>query len=214
MFSRNSLPVFLAAVTAGAALAQSQPAPKPTPPATAAAPATPAATAAAPSQQPAQDGGAPRYIRPETPQQRRDRLGTNDDPGPDPDPKKQFYRFGKQFHIERFDSRWASYDGVEEGQVRPFGFVNVPHEIYQLNDKYVWVWLEDKPKHAEGNVIRTVAPLSKWTEPQIAYMKKMRPEFQDLSVPASPKTIRFEDSSEGLPTTGSWRNSLDIADMN
>jgi hypothetical protein len=205
MFSRKSLLVFLTALAAGSARPQSQPTPTP----------TPAVTADASAPQPAQpEGGTPRYIRPETPQQRRDRLGTNEDPGPNPDPKKAFFRFGKQYHIERFDSRWASYEGVEEGQVRPFGFVNVPHEVYQLNDKYVWVWLEDKPKDAEGNVINSAPPEEKWSADQIAYMKKMRPEFQDLSVPASPKTIRFEDSSEGLPITGSWRNSLAVADMN
>ena len=209
MFSRKSLLVLMTVAAAGVVLAQSQPAPTPKAPAT----ATPATATPAP-QTGQVEGGAPRYIRPETPQQRRDRLGTNEDPGPNPDPKKQFFRFGKQYHIERFESRWASYEGVEEGQVRPFGFVNVPHELYQVNDKYVWVWLEDKPKDEEGNVINAAPPEAKWSEPQIAYVKKIRPEFQDLSVPASPKTIRFEDSSEGLPTTGSWRNSLAVADMN
>jgi hypothetical protein len=211
MFPRKSLLVFLTIAAAGIASPQSQPTPAP---ATTAAPPPATTTAASPSPQAASiEGGTPRYIRPETAQQRRDRLGTNEDPGPNPDQTKIWFRFGKQYHIERFDSKWASYDGVEEGQVRPFGFVNVPHEIYQLNDKYVWVWMAERPKDAAGNDM-PVEPLPKWTPAQIAYMKYIRPEFQDLSVPASPKTIRFEDSSEGLPTEGSWRNSLDVADMN
>src|SRR5260370_20215728 len=116
--------------------------------------------------------------------------------------------------MERFESGWPTSGGVEEGRVVSCGFGNVPHGLYEVNKKYVWVWLEDKPKDEEGNVINAAPPEAKWSEPQIAYVKKIRPEFQDLSVPASPKTIRFEDSSEGLPTTSSWRNSLAVADMN
>lgn len=206
MFSRKSLLVFLTAAVAGAGVAQTQPAPK-------APAATTTTTAATTAGEP--EGGTPTYIRPETPQQRRDRLGTNDDPGPNPDEKKIFFRFGKQFHIERYDRRWASFDGVEEGQVRPFGFVNVPKELYQQNEKYVWVWIEDHPPAEDGTpTLPQAAPEKKFTDEQIAYAKAIRPEFQDLSVPPSGKTVKFEQSSDGLPTQGSWRNSLAVGDMN
>jgi hypothetical protein len=206
MFSRKSLLVFMTAAVAGLGVAQTQPAPK-APAATTK--TAPAATAGEP------EGGTPTYIRPETPQQRRDRLGTNDDPGPNPDEKKTIFRFGKQFHIERYDRRWASFDGVEEGQVRPFGFVNVPKELYQQNEKYVWVWIEDHPQGEDGQpVLPQAAPEKKFTDEQLAYVKAIRPEFQDLSVPSSGKTIRFESGSDGLPTQGSWRNSLAVGDMN
>jgi len=176
-----------------------------------AAKAAPATTSAVP--QP--EGGTPAYIRAETAQQRRDRLGTNDDPGPNPDEKKTFYRFGKQYHIERYDRRWASFDGVEEGQVRPFGFVNVPKELYQQNERYVWVWIENKPVEDDGvPALLPALPEKKFTDAQIAYAKAIRPEFQDLAVPMSTRTLRFEESSSGLPTSGSWRNSLAVGDMN
>src|SRR5258708_32094483 len=103
MFSRKSLLVLMTVAAAGVVLAQSQPAPTPKAPAT----ATPATATPAP-QTGQVEGGAPRYIRPETPQQRRDRLGTNENPRPNHAPTKQFFRFGKQYHIERFASLWAS----------------------------------------------------------------------------------------------------------
>src|ERR1051326_8324592 len=93
--------------------------------------------------QSAPEGGEPKYIRPETPQQRKDRLGTAEDPGPNPDQTKHYWRYGHSFHIERFDRQWANYDNVEPGFVKPFAFVNVVKEIYQQNDKYVWVWMQD-----------------------------------------------------------------------
>src|SRR5579859_7660621 len=97
---------------------------------------TTAAAAAVP------EGGSPRYVRPETPEQRMKRLGTADDPGIDPDPKKHYWRFGQSFHIEKYDRKWAAYD-VDEGMVRPFSFAAVSFEVYQQNDKYVWVWVPD-----------------------------------------------------------------------
>ena len=48
----------------------------------------------------------------------------------------------------------------------------------------------------------------------IDYLAKIRTDFEPLEPPKSTKTIRFEESSEGLPTSGSWRSSLDVADMN
>src|ERR1700741_2936425 len=86
-------------------------------------------------------GGEPRYVKPETPEQRTARLGTTEDPGPDPDPEKVFSRFGKQFTIFKAEKRYAKYL-PEIGWVRPFAQANFAHEIYQENDTYVWVWNE------------------------------------------------------------------------
>src|ERR1700737_2111182 len=69
----------------------------------------PPAPALASASQKVPDGGAPVYIRPETAEQRKARLGT-EDPGTDPDPGKHFWRFGKSYHIERFERRFAAYD--------------------------------------------------------------------------------------------------------
>src|SRR6185369_15340500 len=59
-------------------------------------------TAAAPAT-PAVDGGTPTYLRPETPEQRAARVGPVD-PGTNPDPKETFYRYGKRYHIEKYDN--------------------------------------------------------------------------------------------------------------
>lgn len=165
------------------------------------------------------DGGEPKYIKAETAEQRMARLGTQEDPGPNPDPQKHFWRFGRSVHIERFDRRWANSDSSEPGTIRPFGFVNFHAEIYQQNDKYVWVWMKDiSPEELEAlkpNFDKAVPAGGRaLTDAEIAYVKKMRPEFAPIDVPQSSTTIHFEKSSEGLPTSGSWRNSLAVADMN
>ncbi|HXG58616.1 MAG TPA: VCBS repeat-containing protein [Thermoanaerobaculia bacterium] len=165
------------------------------------------------------DGGIPTWIRPETPEQRRARLGTNEDPGLDPDPKKIFHRFGRTYTIEKYDRRWESHDNVDDpGYVRPFGFVNAIFEIYQRNEKWVWVWVPTdlgKPLSEQQVAEGTLAGEAEvYTEPQMAYLKKIQPEFSPLEPPASNVTLRFEESSEGLPTSGSWRNALAVADMN
>ena len=74
----------------------------------------PAPSSAAPPQTPSAsaeevEGGPPSYVKVETPQQRRDRVGAVD-PGPNPDEKTKFYRYGKEFHIARFEKKWASFD--------------------------------------------------------------------------------------------------------
>ena len=61
------------------------------------------------------DGGTPAYLKPETPEQRMKRLGTTEDPGPDPDLKKIWTRFGQRYHIEKFTRQWEAYDRVPEG---------------------------------------------------------------------------------------------------
>ena len=153
----------------------------------------------------------PHYIKAETPEQRKARLGTPEDPGPDPDPKTIYARYGKPARIMRFDRKMAGYD-VEQGWVRPLAMVNIAKEIYQQNDKYVWVWIPEQepqpPVTAEAAAMREKSPA------EIDYFNQLRSEFQPLSVPEGNKTVTFVESSDGLPTTGSWRNSLAVADMN
>jgi hypothetical protein len=157
---------------------------------------------------PAVEGGAPQYIKAETAEQRRSRLGTAEDPGPNPDPEKVWWRFGKKYNIHRYDRQWARYD-VQEGWVRPFAPVNFGKEIYQQNEKYVWVWHEIiDPAAVEDNTY--VPP----PDEEIKYFESVRNEFSELTPSASPVRVRFEESSKGLPDSGSWRNSLAVADMN
>ncbi|HYS55070.1 MAG TPA: FG-GAP-like repeat-containing protein [Thermoanaerobaculia bacterium] len=175
-------------------------------------PTPPQTATVAPAQPSSQDGGAPHYLRPETQEQRRARLGTAEDPGPDPDPNVHYWRFGRSFHIEKFDRRWENWDGQEPGFVRPFGFVNITREVYQMNDKWIWVWTPEAT--AAELEAREAPPSSRYTEAQLHYFENMRPEFSELSPSTIDKTIVFEESSAGLPTSGSWRNSPAVADMN
>jgi hypothetical protein len=195
-------------LTAALVTAQTQPASPAK--ADAAKPAAAAATTTVP------EGGMPTYIRPETPEQRKARLGTAEDPGINPDREKHYWRFGREQHIERYERRWAVYEGGEEGTVRPFGFVNVYKEIYQQNDKYVWVWHEDVPPEDADAAAAAfeAATFRKFSDDDLAFLQKIRSEFSELTPPASDVTVRFEESSAGLPTSGSWRNSLAVADMN
>jgi len=187
----------------------------------AAIPASYAQTAAAPQQHPAPvlgvtpgppSGPEPHFVRPETPEQRKQRLATWDDPGPDPDQKKTYLRYGYPFHIEKYDRRLASFD-QGEGWVRPIAYVNIPFEIYQLNDQFVWVWVPDQmpqppPPPPDNRDVR------RYDEKTLASLRELRTEFEKLDVPESGKTIRFEKSTDGLPDVGSFRNSLAVADMN
>jgi hypothetical protein len=162
----------------------------------------------------ATDGGVPRYIRPETPEQRRERLGTQEDPGLDPDPEKIWIRFGKKFKIKKYDKKWARYTD-QPGFVKPLAFVNFVEELYQENDKWVWVWMqeledEDLPTAEEIEE----AQYKTLNDEQIKFIEGMRGEFAPVDPPKSNVTLRFEKSSEGLPQDGSWRNSLAVADMN
>lgn len=159
------------------------------------------------------EDGTPEYLHPETPQQRMERLGTHEDPGPDPDPKKIFTRFGKRYHIERFERKWAAYDRVPPGFVRPMAQVNAGFELYQQNKRYVWVWAPEPDPVAE-QVAQDNVQGELWSPERLAYINRIRAEFFDLNVPVSNKTIRFEEASAGLPDNGSWRNSLAVADMN
>ena len=165
------------------------------------------------------DGGEPTYIKAETPEQRKARVGTAEDPGTNPDPQKHYWRYGRSVHIERYLRKFENRNGVEPGYTRPFGFVNFQSEIYQQNEKYVWVWMIDPVSddaaqlpQAEENPQAPAA--HEYTPVEIDYLKKMRPEFTPMEVKPSSTVVRFEKSSEGLPSSGSWRNSLTVADMN
>lgn len=161
------------------------------------------------------DGGTPEFVRPETAEQRRLRVGPVD-PGPDPDPKQEFYRYGKRYNIHKYERRWAAYD-AEPGFVRPFAFVNSTKEIYQQNENWVWVWNEIKDEQqtqAEAQVPVEAPNLGLYTPEAYKYLKTIQPEFSPLMPAQAGKRVRFEESSEGLPTAGSWRNSLTVADMN
>jgi hypothetical protein len=157
------------------------------------------------------DGGTPKYVREETPEERRERVGEVD-PGPNPDLKKVFHRKGKDWMIERFDRRWAAFD-VPEGYVRPMANINFAFELYQMNDKYVWAWMPtvDELKKAAQEPTKK---REHYSAEQIAYLKKLRDEFTELTPPSVETTVRFEESSEGLPSSGSWRHSAALADMN
>ncbi len=158
------------------------------------------------------DGGAPQYLKPETPEERMKRLGTTEDPGPDPDPKKIWTRFGGQYHIQKFTRQWEAYDRVPDGWVRPLAQVNAGFELYQRNAKYLWMWIPE-----ESTVAAATAPRNetkKYTPEQLKFIEKFRGEFTEVTPPESAKTIRFEEASQGLPDSGSWRNSLTVADMN
>ncbi len=161
------------------------------------------------------DGGMPTFLRPETTEKRQERLGTVEDPGINPDPSKHYWRFGKSYHVTRYERRWAAYDTADNNYVRPLSMVNFAYELYQQNEKYVWCWILDVDdvkvqEEAAGKAAQT----SPYNEQEIAYFARIRPQFTELTPPESKKTITFEESSEGLPQSGSWRNSLAVADMN
>jgi hypothetical protein len=166
-------------------------------------------TTAAPSGETVPDGGMPVWIRPETPEHRLERIGTHTDPGHSPDQETHYWRFGKSYHIERFDRKWAAYDR-EEGTVRPMANVNFAFELYQQNEKYVWVWVRDP----EPTDAAPTAQPSRYSESDIKFFGILRPQFFPLDPATNGRTIRFEESSDGLPQAGSFRNSMAVADMN
>ena len=162
----------------------------------------------------APDGGMPAYIRPETPQQRAARLGTAEDPGVDPDPNKHYWRFGHSYHITRYERRWAAYDQPDPAFVRPLALANFAMEIYAQNEKWLWVWAQDPEPEDVTHAAAEAPPTSRFKADHIAFFERIRPQFSALTPPSSGKTIVFENSSSGLPTNGSWRSSLAVADMN
>jgi hypothetical protein len=160
------------------------------------------------------DGGTPHYIRPETPEQRRERLSTQEDPGLDPDEETIWIRFGKKYKIVKFEKRWMKYTD-RPGFVKPFAFANFVEELYQENEKYVWVWMEQTEPTPPPTPEEVVSmQYRKLDQKQVEFLESMREEFTPLDPPKTDVRLKFEPSSTGLPVDGSWRNSLAVADMN
>lgn len=151
----------------------------------------------------------------ETPELRRERLGTQEDPGADPDPSGRWIRFGREYTIEKFSKQFAAFD-AREGWVRPRADVNMAFEIYQETVDYVWVWAPvPQPRMSKLDT----APERSFQSPERAkeyqeWVSYARPDFEPLAVDKADVTLVFEESSKGLPDKGSWRNSLDVADIN
>ena len=175
--------------------------------------AAPAKTATAVSAEKIPDGGMPRYIRPETPEQRLERIATTEDPGLDPDPKKVFRRFGRDYTILKVENKWVK-PGNQPGLVRANRNVNVLDELYQQNDKYTWVWVAVPKPLPSAKERAEMAKYEKYSDAAVAYFAKIRDDFEPLEPPKSSTKVVFEASSNGLPQTGSWRNALAVGDMN
>lgn len=174
------------------------------------------AWSAAVANQPVPDGGMPKWVRPETPEQRKARIGTPEDPGIDPDLQKTYWRFGKAYRIDKTPLRWAVFDSAEQGWVRPLGNLNFSKEVYQQNEKYLWAWYEQVTEQPAEAVdpLKSLDSERRFTPEDVAFFQMIRSEYSLLAPPASDTVIRFEEASKGLPRSGSWRNSLAVADMN
>lgn len=177
-------------------------------------------------ERPAQEEkAAPEEKKVETPAERLQRLGTLTDPGPNPDPTTVWIRLGKRYTIEKFPKKGAAFDR-KPGTVRPLAYINLEREIYQEDDEFVWVWQpvfdDPVPKQTPTDQSPAVAlqeEISKgkyreYTAEQFEFVKQLKAEFNEVVPPKSGKVLRFRESSKGLPNGGSWRNSLDVADMN
>lgn len=160
------------------------------------------------------EGGLPTYIKEETPAERQARISTQEDPGLNPSPDTVWTRFGKKYRIRRYEREFARYDPANPKAVRPLAMVNFSFEIYQQNDKYVWVWMEELPPRRSREEREKAGKIKPAPKETVDYLNLIRDEFTPLEPPASPVRIRFEESSEGLPGSGSWRNSGAVADMN
>jgi len=160
------------------------------------------------------EGGVPSYIKPETPEQRSERLGTQEDPGINPSPDKIWIRFGQKFRIRKYEREFARYFPERPNVVRPVAMVNFIYEIYQQNEKWVWVWMQELETRRSREERKHAEETKEVPKETVDYLNLIRDEFTPLDPPASPVRIRFEESSEGLPDRGSWRNSAAVADMN
>ncbi len=206
-----------AVLSIGGGALSAQPAPSGQQPPAATSTAT--ATAASPTQI---DGGTPHFIKPETPEERRERVGPVD-PGPNPDEKTIFYRHGLAYHIAKYEKRWAAFDQPDPRDVRPFAYAPFANEIYQMNDNWVWVWvLEPGQEQSPAGVKPAPAapakeaekPQPRYTPEQVKILSAVKSQFTPLDVPAADVVLKFEEASSGLPKSGSWRNSLTVGDMN
>jgi len=173
------------------------------------------------AQQPAQPTvtqARPQAPPDETPGQRLERLGVKEDPGPEPDPARVFIRWGKEYRIEKFDKKAsASKFDQKEGWVRPYGWANIAREIYRDSEQFLWVWepvpekVVPPPPSLEKRTDVVTTPLD---PEQIKFFRKFREDLLESPFRTTSDAVRFVESSAGLPKDGSWRNSLDVADMN
>ena len=182
----------------------------------------PAPALLAPSAEPQVDeaeipeGGIPHYVKEETPAQRAERIGTQVDPGINPDPDRVWVRYGKKYRIRKYEKEFAKFIPERPNVVRPMGMVNFTFEIYQLNDKYVWVWINELEPSAKMSMEdrKSAEGTREVPKETIDYLTLIREEFTPLDPPTSPVRVTFTESSGGLPDTGSWRNAAAVADMN
>ena len=148
----------------------------------------------------------------DTPEGRMKKWGLTEDPGLDPDPMKIFIRKGLKYRIDKFDLKWAEFD-VREGWVRPRADMGFEKEVYRKDDQFVWVWAVASPPEEVFQVTKKERP-GRLSPEAIAELEGLRKEFVEIPVERTGVTLKFRESSEGLPTGGSWRNSLDVGDMN
>lgn len=163
----------------------------------------------------------PPLYQDDTPEKRMERFNIKEDPGLDPDPEKIWSRYGKTFKIQKFDRMNAAYDGeLPPGWVRPMWAVNIPKEIYREDEKNLWVWMEiyEVLTPEEIGAVKVDADQSMkyttYTDEQLGFIRQLQGEMKVIEPKTSSKVIRFREASEGLPTSGSWRNALAVADMN
>lgn len=174
-------------------------------------------------------------IEGETREQSLQRLGLKEDPGVNPDPEALWPRETGFYQIHKYPLKDASFGGQDPGWIRPFGYVNASREIYQIDDEHVWVL--EPVEVVDGEVLPRVEAMARraraereaqkltprqatamktkpWSEDQLSYARQIREDMFPLAVGEVARTVRFRESSEGLPVAGSWRNSGVIADMN
>jgi hypothetical protein len=155
----------------------------------------------------------------ESPEKRMERLGTQVDPGFDPDPEEEFIRFGRRWNIHKYNIIWARFD-APAGMVRPRGDINVIRELYDMDDEHVWIWepVRDPEPVMVPVPAESRAPQGSRFQTLDADGKKAvhnaRKDFSELFPLSSDAALKFRESSNGLPDGGSWRNTLDVADMN
>ena len=151
----------------------------------------------------------------ETAEERRARLKTSEEPGADPDPKKVFDRDGVTMTISKFPKSGARYD-QRPGFVRPLAWINIGREIYREDEENVWTWMYT-PEALASQIPQQATSRPEFRAPlpgERERLERVRNDFLPIQPAKIDKVIRFEESSAGLPTNGSWRNALDIVDMN
>ncbi len=150
----------------------------------------------------------------ETAKQRLERLGLNEDPGPDPDPAKVWIRFGKAYTIQKYPKQYAAFDRIE-GWARPLKHVNIAKEVYAVDAESVWVWIDVRQdeENFTTEIPTEAGTRQRWTVDQLKYLREVKSEFEEITLPIGEEVV-FEESSKGLPSGGSYRNSLDVGDMN